>query len=160
LAQASVAVPVGKNIHDRPDEAGDVVLEINSAGTYTLNGRSVVAAQLVGQLATLMSRTRDHVVYIRADARLPSSAIDSMMAMAVRGDVCVASCSTPWTWRAARPAWKSWRRRPGWLSAKRCRGSISHDASPRETTRLQNALTATLAGVVEATHTSDSRESW
>src|SRR5262245_22078569 len=91
FAQAGVAVPVGRNLHDRPDSAGDAVLEINNAGTYTLNGRSVVAAQLVGQLAALMSRTRDRVVYISADARLPSAAIDSTMALAEGGDVCVAA---------------------------------------------------------------------
>src|SRR5262245_11796745 len=91
LAQAGVVVPVGRNLRARPDEAGDVVLEINLAGTYALNGRLVTAAQLASQLAMLMSRTRDHVVYVRADAVLPSSAIDSATAIAVRGDVCVAS---------------------------------------------------------------------
>jgi len=91
LAQVGVVVPVGRNLRDRPDEAGDVVLEINLAGTYALNGRLVAAAQLATQLAMLMSRTRDHVVYVRADAVLPSSAFDSAMAIAVRGDVCVAS---------------------------------------------------------------------
>jgi len=91
LAQVGVAVPVGRNLRDRPDEAADVVLEINLAGTYALNGRLVTAAQLANQLATLMSRTRDHVVYVRADAVLPSSAIDSATAIAVRGGVCVAS---------------------------------------------------------------------
>ncbi|HET7372071.1 MAG TPA: biopolymer transporter ExbD [Gemmatimonadaceae bacterium] len=91
LAQGSVALPVGQNLHDRPDQAGDVVIEINSAGTYALNGRPVTTAQLAGQLAKLMSRTRDRVVYIRADAHLPSSTIDSATAIAARGDACVAS---------------------------------------------------------------------
>src|SRR5512146_2344052 len=91
LAQGGVALPVGQNLHDRPDQAGDVVLEINSAGTYALNGLPVTTAQLVGQLATLMSRTRDRVVYILADAHLPSSRIDSATAIAARGDACVAS---------------------------------------------------------------------
>jgi len=91
LAQAGVVVPVGRNLRPRPDEAGDVVLEIYLAGTYALNGRSVTAAQLANQLEMLMSRTRDHVVYVRADAVLPSSAIDSATAIAARGGACVAS---------------------------------------------------------------------
>jgi TonB family protein len=91
LAQAGVVVPVGRNLRARPDEAGDVVLEINRAGTYALNGRLVTAAQLANQLAMLMSHTRDHVIYVRADASLPSSAIDSAATIAVRGEVCVAS---------------------------------------------------------------------
>ena len=91
LAQGGVAMPVGQNLRVRPDQAGDVVLEINSGGTYALNGRPVTAAQLVGQLAMLMSRTRDRVVYLRADAHLPSSAIDSANAIAARGGACVAS---------------------------------------------------------------------
>jgi biopolymer transport protein TolR len=91
LAQVPVAVPVGQNLRDRPDQAGDVVLEINLAGTYALNGQPVSAAQLAGRLAGLMSGTRDHVVYIRADALVPSSAIDSMTAIAARGEVWVAS---------------------------------------------------------------------
>lgn len=91
LAQGGVALPVGQNLHDRPDQAGDVVLEINSAGTYALNGRPVSTAQLAGQLTILMSRTRDRVVYVRADAHLPSSAIDSATAIAARGAACVAS---------------------------------------------------------------------
>lgn len=91
FAQGGVALPVGQNLRDRPDQAGDVVLAINSAGTYAVSGRPVTAAQLVGQLAMLMSRTRDRVVYIRADAHLPSSAIDSANAIVARGAACVAS---------------------------------------------------------------------
>jgi len=73
LAQGGVMLPIGQNLRDRPGQPGDVVLEINSAGTYALDGRPVTASQLVGQLTALLSRTRDHVVYIRADAGLSSS---------------------------------------------------------------------------------------
>src|SRR5262249_48036937 len=91
LAQNSVSLPVGQNLHDRPDQAGDVVLEINRAGEYALNGRPVTATQIPAQLAMLLNRTRDRVVYIRADAHLPSSAIDSANTLAARGTACVAS---------------------------------------------------------------------
>jgi len=90
-AQGNLALPLGQNLRDRPGQPGDVLLEIDIAGAYTLDGRPVNAAQLAGQLTTLMSRTRDHVVYIRADASLPSSAIDSANAIAARGMACVAS---------------------------------------------------------------------
>jgi len=91
FAQSGVTLPVGQNLRDRPDQAGDVVVEINGPGMYSLNGRPIAAAELASQLATLMRSTRDHVVYIRADAHLPSSAIDSANAIVARGDACVAS---------------------------------------------------------------------
>ena len=91
LAQGSITLPVGQNLRDRPDQASDVVLAINGVGTYVLDGRSVTPAELVSQLAILIKRTRDRVVYIRADAQLPSSAIDSAIAIAARGSACVAS---------------------------------------------------------------------
>ena len=91
LAQSGITVPVGQNLRDRPDQSADVVLAIIDAGTYVLNGRPVTAAELAGQLATLMTRTRDRVVYIRADATLPSSVIDAASAIAARGGACVAS---------------------------------------------------------------------
>ncbi|HTR77876.1 MAG TPA: energy transducer TonB [Gemmatimonadaceae bacterium] len=90
LAQG-VALPVGQNLRDRPDQTGDVVLEISSTGAYSLNGRPVTAPQLVDQLTGLMGHTRDRVVYVRADARLRAPAIDSAMALAARGTACVAS---------------------------------------------------------------------
>jgi biopolymer transport protein ExbD len=90
-AQSGVTLPAGRNLRDRPDQAGDVVLEINRAGAYALNGRPVTATQLVGQLEVLLGRTRDHVVYVGADAHLPWVAIDSANAIAARGTACVAS---------------------------------------------------------------------
>ena len=91
LAQGGVTLPIGQNLHDRPGQPGDVVLEINAAGAYALDGRPVTAAQLVSQLTALMSRTPDHVVYIRADAALPWSVIDTANAITARGNACVAS---------------------------------------------------------------------
>jgi biopolymer transport protein ExbD len=90
-AQTGVTLPVGVNLRDRPEQPGDVSLEISRAGVYSLNGQPIAAGQLAGQLATLMSGTRDHVLYVRADAHLVSSAIDSAVAIAARGNVCVAS---------------------------------------------------------------------
>ena len=91
LAQTGISLPVGENLRDRPDQPGDIVVEVNSAGAYVLGGRTIAAAQLSGILTSLMSRSRDRVVYIRADARLSSSAIDSVNAIAAQGRACVAS---------------------------------------------------------------------
>ncbi len=91
LAQSRLVLPVGQNLHQRPDAAGEVVLEMNSAGEYALNGQSVAPAQLVGRLVALLSRTRDRVVYLRADAHLSSSAIDSANVIAARSGACVVS---------------------------------------------------------------------
>lgn len=91
LAQTGVSLPLGENLRDRPDQAGDVVLEISSAGAYALGGRPIAASQLAGELTIQLGRTRDRVVYVRADARLSSSAIDSANAIATRANACVAS---------------------------------------------------------------------
>lgn len=91
LAQSGVALPVGQNLGERPELAGDAVLEINGAGAYALNGRPVASTQLAEQLAPLMGRTRDRVIYIRADARLSAAAINSATVIALHGGACVAS---------------------------------------------------------------------
>src|SRR5580765_8075414 len=75
LAQNGVALPIGQNLHVRPDQNGDVVLTIDGAGAYALNGQPIAASQLAGELPTLIGRTRDRVVYVRADARLSAAAI-------------------------------------------------------------------------------------
>ena len=90
-AQSGVALPTGENLRDRPEQGGDVVLEINSAGAYALGGRPIAASQLVGELSMQLSRSRERVVYVRADWRLSSSAIDSADAIASRAKACVAS---------------------------------------------------------------------
>jgi TonB family protein len=91
LAQSGVALPVGENLRDRPEQPSDVVLDISSAGLYSLGGRPVPASQLPGIVGALLSRTRERIVYLRADASLPFSAIDSASVLAVRGGACVAS---------------------------------------------------------------------
>ena len=91
FAQSGVAIPAGQNLRDRPAQPSDVVLDIDGAGAYALNGQPIAAAQLTANLAPLMRRTRDHVVYIRADARLSAAAINTATTIAALGGACVAS---------------------------------------------------------------------
>lgn len=91
LAQRSIALPTGHNLRDRPEQPGDVVLDVSGSGAYSLNGQPIAASQIARRLMSLLLRTRDHVVYIRADAQLPASALDSASALAARGFACVAS---------------------------------------------------------------------
>jgi biopolymer transport protein ExbD len=91
FAQSGVAIPVGQNLPARREFAGDVVLDIDGAGGYALNDRPVTAAQLAEQLAPLIRRIRDRVVYIRADAHLSAAAIDAATAIVTRDGACVAS---------------------------------------------------------------------
>ena len=37
-AQSRVAIPVGQNLRERPAQPGDVVLDIDGAGAYALDG--------------------------------------------------------------------------------------------------------------------------
>lgn len=91
IAQTTVSLPTGHNLRDRAEQPGDVVLDVGNAGTYAVNGAPVSATQLPRVLMNLLSRTRDHVVYVRADAQLPAAAIDSATALVARGSACVAS---------------------------------------------------------------------
>ena len=91
LAQSGVNLPVGQNLHDRADVAGDVVLELDGAGVYSLNGQPVALPQLVQRLTALMRGTRDRVVYLRADARSSATAINSATSIAAQSGACVAS---------------------------------------------------------------------
>src|SRR5471032_3016982 len=50
LAQSAVTLPAGENIRDRPDQVGDVVLDVDQAGGFALNGHPVAAALMVTQL--------------------------------------------------------------------------------------------------------------
>src|SRR6185437_3324901 len=91
FAQRGVGLPVGQNLRDRPDQTADVVLDIDAAGAYALNGQPVGVAQLAQQLAPLMRSARDHVVYIRADAHLSAAVMNSATAIAGLAGACVAS---------------------------------------------------------------------
>jgi len=91
FAQRGVGLPVGQNLRDRPDQTADVVLDIDAAGAYALNGQPVGVAQLAQQLAPLMRSARDHVVYIRADAHLSAAVMSSATAITGLAGACVAS---------------------------------------------------------------------
>src|ERR1051325_7798388 len=91
VAAQNVRLPLGQNLHGRPDNAADVVLTIDSAGGYTLNGRPIAPSRLPVEIVSIVGGTIDRVLYVRADARLRASTIDSAMALAIRGTACVAS---------------------------------------------------------------------
>ena len=91
FAQSDLAIPVGQNLRDRPEQAGDVVLDIDRAGAYVLDGRPVAAAQLVRELSPLVRHTHGYLLYIRADARLSAAAITSAAAIVAGAGACVAS---------------------------------------------------------------------
>ena len=91
LAQDGVTLPVGQNLHPRPEQAADVMLEINATGFYALNGNPVTTAQFAERLGPLMRRSRDRVLYVRADTRLRSALLDSVNAIAASGGACVVS---------------------------------------------------------------------
>jgi len=90
---AVVALPLATNPVSHPEEAGDVTLFIDRNGAYLLeiNGGSrparaagtLTAAQLSAELTSLyQTRTRDRILYLKADTMLSFDVIDHTIGIA------------------------------------------------------------------------------
>jgi len=88
-----VALPLATNPVSRPEEAGDITLFIDRKGAYVLevNGGSrperaagtLTAAQLSEALTSLyQTRTRDRILYLKADTTLSFDVIENAIGIA------------------------------------------------------------------------------
>src|ERR671923_2673371 len=60
-------LPKGKNLDPRPEGDNEVILGIDQAGHYFLNGRPIPDGTLQDQLRTIFnSRTEDKILYFKA----------------------------------------------------------------------------------------------
>ena len=88
-------MPKGKNLDPRPEGDNEVVLGIDEAGNYFLNGADIPATALADQLkAIYAARTKDKIMYFRADQGLKFEKIQEAVETARRAGVRVMAAIT------------------------------------------------------------------
>jgi biopolymer transport protein ExbD len=88
-------LPKGKNLDPRPEGENEVVLGIDEAGRYFLNGRGLPAGTLEDQLRSIYSaRTEDKILYFKADNKLKYAKIQEAVETARRAGVRVMAAIT------------------------------------------------------------------
>ena len=92
-----VDLPVAVNPQSKPDEPDEIVMIIDRTGTVSLeiSGRQVPGLALREQLAALYSeRTRDRMLYVKADTLLPFGVLERAMLTARDAGVRVVGAVT------------------------------------------------------------------
>ena len=88
-------MPQGTNLDKRPEGDGEVVLGIDAAGGYFLNGVSIPAGALEDQLKAIYSaRPDDKIMYFRADKDLQYGRVQEAVETARRAGVRVMAAIT------------------------------------------------------------------
>ena len=88
-------LPKGKNLDPRPEGENEVVLGIDQAGRYFLNGRPLPDGTLEDQLRGIFAaRTEDKILYFKADNELKYSKIQEAVETARRSGVRVMAAIT------------------------------------------------------------------
>ena len=88
-------LPKGKNLDPRPEGENEVVLGIDQAGNYFLDGRPLPAGTLEDQLRSrFASRTEDKILYFKADNQLKYGKIQEAVETARRSGVRVMAAIT------------------------------------------------------------------
>ena len=88
-------LPKGKNLDPRPEGENEVVLGIDQAGHYFLNGRPLPNGTLEDQLRGIFAaRTEDKILYFKADNGLKYSKIQEAVETARRSGVRVMAAIT------------------------------------------------------------------
>ncbi len=88
-------LPKGKNLDSRPEGENEVILGIDEAGRYFLNGRGLPEGTLEDQLRGIFAaRTEDKILYFKADNQLKYSKIQEAVETARRSGVRVMAAIT------------------------------------------------------------------
>jgi len=88
-------LPKGKNLDPRPEGDNEVVLGIDEAGRYFLNGRPLPQGTLGDQLRSIFSaRTEDKILYFKADNHLKYAKVQEAVETARRSGVRVMAAIT------------------------------------------------------------------
>jgi biopolymer transport protein ExbD len=88
-------LPKGKNLDARPEGDNEVVLGIDVAGRYFLNGRALPEGTLEDQLRSIFAaRTEDKILYFKADNQLQYGKIQEAVETARRSGVRVMAAIT------------------------------------------------------------------
>jgi len=88
-------LPKGKNLDPRPEGDNEVVLGIDEAGRYFLNGRPLPQGTLGDQLRSIFSsRTEDKILYFKADNHLKYAKVQEAVETARHSGVRVMAAIT------------------------------------------------------------------
>jgi biopolymer transport protein ExbD len=88
-------LPKGKNLDPRPEGDNEVILGIDQAGHYFLNGRPLPDGTLEDQLRGIYAaRTEDKILYFKADNQLRYAKIQEAVETARRSGVRVMAAIT------------------------------------------------------------------
>ena len=88
-------LPKGKNLDPRPEGDNEVVLGIDEAGRYFLDGRPLPEGTLEDQLRSIYAaRTDDKILYFKADNQLKYGKIQEAVETARRAGVRVMAAIT------------------------------------------------------------------
>jgi biopolymer transport protein ExbD len=88
-------MPSGENLDKRPEGDGEVVLGIDQAGGYFLNGVPMSPDVLPDQLkAVFAARVEDKILYFRADKGLKYAKIEDAVELARQAGVAVIAAIT------------------------------------------------------------------
>ncbi|MDX2192326.1 MAG: biopolymer transporter ExbD [Gemmatimonadales bacterium] len=88
-------MPRGANLDPRPEGDNEVILGIDEAGHYFIDGRAMPDGTVEDQLkAIYAARTEDKILYFKADVGLPFSKIQEAVEMSRRAGVRVLSAIT------------------------------------------------------------------
>jgi biopolymer transport protein ExbD len=88
-------LPKGKNLDPRPEGDNEVVLGIDEAGRYFLNGRALPEGTLEDQLRGIFgARTEDKILYFKADNQLKYAKVQEAVETARRAGVRVMAAIT------------------------------------------------------------------
>ena len=92
-----VDLPIAVNPQSRPEESDEIVLIIDRQGAAFLevSGHAAPGIALREQLAALYrERTRDRILYLKADSTLPFGVVETAMAAARDAGVLVVAAIT------------------------------------------------------------------
>jgi biopolymer transport protein TolR len=88
-------LPKGKNLDPRPEGDNEVILGIDEAGRYFVNGRPIAEGTLEDHLrSTFAARTEDKILYFKADNQLKYGKIQEAVETARRSGVRVMAAIT------------------------------------------------------------------
>ena len=89
-------LPSGLHLDKAPEGDNEVVLGIDAAGAFFLNGNAIPEAALEDQLRSIYatSHTQDKIMYFRADKDLPYSRIQDAVEIARKSGVRVMAAIT------------------------------------------------------------------
>jgi biopolymer transport protein TolR len=88
-------LPKGKNLDPRPEGDNEVVLGIDQAGNYFLDGRPLPAGTLEDQLRSrFATRTEDKILYFKADNELKYAKVQEAVETARKAGVRVMAAIT------------------------------------------------------------------